>query len=96
MGLLPSGVEELVNPCGRLPGRASSADEFRPGESAGEWLERAIVANSVAAAQEESVAEKGNPTAKRVAAKRADEASADLNQALRAVQAEQQQARESS
>lgn len=64
------------------------------GESAGEWLERAIVANSVAAAQEESLADQGNQTAKRVAAKRADEASADLSRALRAVQAERDRARE--
>ncbi len=66
------------------------------GESAGEWLERAIVANSVAAAQEESLADQGNPTAKRVAAKRADEASADLDQALSAVRAEQKRAQEPS
>lgn len=57
-------------------------------------MERAIVANSVAAAQEESLAQEGNVTAKRVAAKRADEASADLSRALKAVKAEQQQARE--
>jgi len=66
------------------------------GESASEWLERAIVANSVAAAQEESLADQGNPTAKRVAAKRADEASADLDQALSAVRAEQKRAQEPS
>jgi len=66
------------------------------GESAGEWLERAIVANSVAAAQEESLADQGHPTAKRVAAKRADEASADLDQALSAVRAEQKRAQEPS
>ncbi len=59
-------------------------------------MERAIVANSVAAAQEESLADQGNPTAKRVAAKRADEASADLDQALSAVRAEQKRAQEPS
>jgi hypothetical protein len=51
-------------------------------ESASEWAERAIVANSLAAAQEEALADAGNPTAKRVAGKRAEEASAELEQAL--------------
>lgn len=62
------------------------------GESAEEWSERAIVANSVAAAREESLADVGNPTAKRVARKRAEEASADLGKALEALQAERQRA----
>jgi hypothetical protein len=59
-------------------------------ESANERAERAIVANSLAAAQEEALAEAGNPTAKRVARKRAEEASAELQQALDAVHAERQ------
>ena len=57
-------------------------------ESATQWSERAIVTNSVAAAHEESLADAGSPTAKRVARKRADEASADLEQALGALHAE--------
>lgn len=57
-------------------------------ESAEEWFERAIVANSVAAAQEELLADTGNPTAKRVARKRAEEAAADLGKALDALQAQ--------
>lgn len=59
-------------------------------ESATQWTERAIVANSVAAAHEESLADAGNPTAKRVARKRAHEASVDLGQALDALHAERQ------
>jgi hypothetical protein len=58
------------------------------GESTERWSERAIVANSVAAAHEESLADAGNPTARRVASKRADEASTDLEQALDALRAE--------
>lgn len=46
------------------------------------------MANSVAAAQEEALADAGNPTAKRVTRKRADEASAELGQALAALQTE--------
>jgi hypothetical protein len=61
-------------------------------ESAEQWSERAIVANSVAAAQEESLANVGNPTAKRVARKRADEASDDLQHALDALHAERRHA----
>ncbi len=60
-------------------------------ESVDEWFERAIVANSTAAEQEESLAAAGNPTAKRVARKRAEEAAADLQQALQALQAERRQ-----
>lgn len=60
---------------------------FDRGESVGDWYERAIVANSVAAAQEEALADAGNLTARRVARKRADEAAADLKQALDALQA---------
>ncbi len=58
------------------------------GETAQVWYERAIVAKSVAAAQEESLADAGNPTAKRVARKRADETATDLQQALAALQTE--------
>ena len=57
-----------------------------PGESAQERYERAIVADSVAAAQEESISGVGNPVAKRVARKRAEEASGELNRALDALQ----------
>ena len=56
-------------------------------ESARERSERAIVANSIAADHEEALAEAGNPTAKRVARKRADEAAAELQQALEALTA---------
>jgi hypothetical protein len=65
-----------------------------PGESIEQWCERAIVANSVAAAQEESLAEVGNPTAQRVSRTRAEEASADLKEALDALQRKRQRARE--
>lgn len=61
-------------------------------EAAEEWFERAIVANSVAAAQEELLADAGNPTAKRVARKRAEDASADLGKALEALQTERRRA----
>ena len=60
----------------------------RPGESASQWYERAIVENSMAAATEESFAEAGNPTARRVAAKRSVEAAADLARALTALETE--------
>lgn len=61
-------------------------------ESVQDWYERAIVVNSLAAAQEEELADAGNSTARRVARKRADEAAADLKQALAAVQAGRQAA----
>lgn len=57
-------------------------------ESAAQWYERAIVGNSLAAAEADSLAGVGNPTALRVAQKRADEASADLARALDAFLAE--------
>ena len=60
-------------------------------ESAKERSERAIVANSLAAAQEEALTHAGNPTAKRVARKRAAEAAVELQQALDALQAERRQ-----
>ena len=60
----------------------------RPAETAQQWYERAIVADSLAAADQELLADAGNDIAKRVARKRAEEASADLAQALNALQAE--------
>lgn len=60
-------------------------------ESIEQWSERAIVANSAAAAHEESLAEAGNPVAKRVARRRAEEAAADLQQALTALQTQRRQ-----
>ena len=60
-------------------------------ESVTQWSERAIVAHSVAVAHEESLADAGNPTAKRAARKRAEEVSADLDQALDALRAERRQ-----
>ena len=65
---------------------------FRPGESTVQWYERAIVEDSMAAAQVESFAEAGNVTAKRVAAKRAEQAGADLGRALQALEAERRKA----
>jgi hypothetical protein len=58
------------------------------GEAVQQWYERAIVAHSMAAAQEEAIAEAGNPIAKRVARKRAEEAAGDLQQALQALKTE--------
>lgn len=55
-------------------------------ETTAEWYERAIVADSMAAAQEEALAGAGNPTAVRVAHKRAEEAADELHQALVALQ----------
>lgn len=55
-------------------------------ETTAEWYERAIVADSMAANQEEALASAGNPTAIRVARKRADEAATELQQALTALQ----------
>ena len=57
-------------------------------ESAAQWYERAIVANSVAAAQEETLANAGEPTAIRVAHLRAGEAASELQQALEALHEE--------
>lgn len=59
-------------------------------ESVAQWYERAIVADSPAAQQEEALAGAGNPTAVRVARKRAEEAHIELQQALAAFQAEKQ------
>ena len=57
-------------------------------ETAAEWYERAIVADSLAAAQEEALATAGNATAVRVARKRAEAAAAELQHALAALQAD--------
>ena len=62
-------------------------------ESAAQWYERAIVANSIAATQEEALATAGNPTAIRVARLRAEQAAADLQQALGALQTDRAEAR---
>ena len=56
-------------------------------ETAAEWYERAIVANSLAAAQEEALTDVRNPAAVRTARKRADEAAVELQRALEALQA---------
>ena len=61
------------------------------GESVQQWYERAIVANSTAAAQEELLADAGNETAIRVARKRAEAAAEDLRQALHALKTERRQ-----
>lgn len=62
-------------------------------ETTVEWYERAIVADSIAAAQEEALAAAGNPTAIRVARKRAEEAATELQQALAALQEDRRVAR---
>jgi hypothetical protein len=62
------------------------------GESVEQWVERAIVANSTAAAQEEALAAAGNPTAIRVARLRAAEAAAELTQALDALRSQRRRA----
>lgn len=58
------------------------------GETVQQWYERAIVVHSVASAQEELLAEAGNPIARRVARKRVEEAAGDLQQALHALRTE--------
>lgn len=62
----------------------------RPGESAAQWYERAIVANSVASGQLEDFADGpgANPAAQRAFDQRAKEAAADLAAALEAFRAE--------
>jgi hypothetical protein len=62
----------------------------RPGESAAQWYERAIVANSVASGQLEDFADgpAANPAAQRAFEQRAKEAAADLASALEAFRAE--------
>ena len=62
----------------------------RPGESAAQWYERAIVANSVASGQLEDFAggPGANPAAQRAFEQRAKEAAADLEAALEAFMTE--------
>lgn len=64
----------------------------RPGESAAQWYERAIVANSVASGQLEDFTDGpgANPAAQRAFEQRAEEAAADLASALEAFRAERQ------
>ncbi len=62
----------------------------RPGESAAQWYERAIVANSVASGQLEDFTDGPgtNPAARRAFEQRAEDAAADLALALEAFKAE--------
>ncbi len=62
----------------------------RPGESAAQWYERAIVANSVASGQLEDFTDGPgiNPAAHRAFEQRAKDAAADLVLALEAFKAE--------
>ena len=68
-----------AEPAGRPAGPPFMIDSMRfDHESAAQWYERAIVANSIAATQEEALATAGNPTAIRVARLRAEQAAVDL------------------
>ena len=62
----------------------------RPGESAAQWYERAIVANSVASGQLEDFTDGPgtNPAARRAFEQRAADAAADLESALEAFMTE--------
>ena len=62
----------------------------RPGESAGQWFERAIATHSVAATAHETFVSKpdGNPAASSAIAQRLDDATADLQLAEAAYRAE--------
>lgn len=62
----------------------------RPGESAAQWYERAIVANSVASGQLEDFTDGpgANPAAQRAFEQRAKDAAEDLVSALEAFQQE--------
>ncbi len=62
----------------------------RPNESAAQWFERAIVTNSVAAEQQETLSEgsDANPAAREAIDQRAREAAADLELAAAAFRAE--------
>ncbi len=64
----------------------------RPGESAAQWYERAIVANSVASGQLEDFLDgpRANPVAQRAFEQRAKDASEDLASALEAFMAERE------
>jgi len=67
----------------------------RPNEPAAQWYERAIVTNSVAAAQQETLSEGSNPNpaAREAIDQRAREAAADLELAAAAFRAERYQAK---
>jgi len=67
----------------------------RPSEPAAQWYERAIVTNSVAAAQQETLSEGffANPAAREAIDQRAREAAADLELAAAAFRAERYQAK---
>lgn len=62
----------------------------RPGESAAQWYERAIVSNSVASGQLEDFTDGpgANPAAQKAIEQRAEDAAADLALALDAFKAE--------
>ena len=64
----------------------------RPNEPAAQWYERAIVTNSVAATQHETVSgsSAANPAARNAIAQRASEAAADLRLAAEAFRAERE------
>lgn len=64
----------------------------RPGETAAQWYERAIVANSVASAQLEDFTDGpgANPAARQAFEQRATDAASDLQLALEAFRAERQ------
>lgn len=64
----------------------------RPGESAAQWYERAIVAHSVASAQLEDFTDGPgtNPAAQRAFEQRAEDAAEDLAEAMEAFKAERQ------
>ncbi len=66
----------------------------RPNESAAQWYERAIVTNSVAATQHETVSEgsTASPAARNAIAQRASEAAADVKLAAAAFRAEREAA----
>ena len=57
-------------------------------ESVAQWYERSIVEHSLAAAQEEALTDAANETAVRVMQKRTDQAAAEMQQALAALQAQ--------
>jgi len=66
----------------------------RPNEPAAQWYERAIVTNSVAAAQQETLSEGSNANPAREAIEqRAREAATDLELAAAAFRAERYQAK---
>ena len=88
--ILLKGVNRLPKPSREKLLVAMIKDMKLDHESAAQWCERALVANSLAAAQEEALAGAGNPTAVRVARKRAAAAEDELQLALTALQAERE------